>query len=270
MRMMHEAAYWEITQGRYSIFVTLTYDDENLPLYGTLVKEHIQDFFKRLWWKVTSTKLRYYVVGEYGSQCPYHELIDCPKCGSLQRPHYHAIIFGWSAPEGDQSILGHRDGMTVYESKILGDAWKFGSHEYGTCTFESCAYVARYTLKKFYGNEYDKADHYCKHMWQTDTWIDLPPEFAMMSKRPGIGKLWFDEYYTSVYHHDEAPIPGRSAISKPGRYYDSHYEKINPEHLAEIKEDRRHAMAKSLVEGPSLESRAIYQDAQLALTRRTL
>lgn len=277
-RMMHEAAYWEEFKNKSSLFLTLTYNDEHLPMYGTLVKEHIQEFFKRLRWHIGRDKLRYYVVGEYGSQCPDHEIINCPVCGPLQRPHYHAIIFGWTP--GQKEVLGHRDGATVYASEIIEKAWTkrnqagkktvIGGHEWGSCTFESCAYVSRYIMKKINGNDEAMAEHYCKYIPLLDTWVDLPPEFSMMSKRPGIGKKWYDHFQNDIYPTDEMPIPGRTNISKPAKYYDGFYEKSNPEQMAAIKEDRRKAMADSLVNGPSLESRAKCEDARLKQLTRTL
>ena len=278
MRMTLEAAYWEEFHNEYSWFLTLTYEDNHLPLYGTLSKDDIQNFFKRLRWYFGTEKLRYYVVGEYGSQCPDHELIDCPKCGSLQRPHYHAIIFGWS--DLPSKVLTQGKHGPIYHSDTIQKAWTkrdnegnksiIGKHELEPCNFETCAYVARYVMKKQTGDPYHVADHYCKYIWQTDTWVDLPPEFAMMSKNPGIGKMWLDEFMHDSYAQDEIGIPGRCNISKPPRYFDQFYEKANPDHMAEIKEDRRKAMARSLAYGPSLESRAKVEDAWLKLTSRDL
>lgn len=57
-------------------FITLTYNDENNP--GELEKSHLQKFFKRLR-KKNQYKIRYYAVGEYGSE--------------NLRPHYHACVF---------------------------------------------------------------------------------------------------------------------------------------------------------------------------------
>lgn len=274
MRMTHEAAFWEEEWEEYSIFLTLTYNDEHLPYGATLVKEDIQNFFKRLWWKIDG-KLRYYVVGEYGTQCENHDLVDCPMCGPLQRPHYHAIIFGWTPP--DAEVLGQRDGMAIARSDIIEAAWTkrnkegektvIGYHEFGSCTFESCNYVARYTMKKITGDEDRKANHYIRKMPDMND-VQLEPEFAMMSKNPGIGKPWFDKYRNDIYHQDECPIPGRSAIGKPGLYYDHLYEKINPRKLEEIKEARREAMLKSLNEGPSIKSRALVQDARILNARK--
>ena len=263
VRMSHEAQFWEEALGKYSIFLTLTYDDDHLPFGKTLVKDHVQGFFKRLWWKVESDKLRYYVVGEYGSQCPDHEIENCPICGPLQRPHYHAIIFGWDPPPKDHKRLGTRDGMPVYESQIVTDAWEFGKHEYGTCTFEACSYVAGYITKKQTGK--DAADYYTRHIPELDKLYEIEPEFAMMSKRPGIGKYYYDAHHAHMYLQDQVTVPGRGEVGKPPAYYDSHYEKFDPKHMEEIKADRRKAMAESLAYGPSIESRALVQDARLAI-----
>lgn len=80
-----------------SWFVTLTYNDQHLPVkdgYVTLRKNDLQKYFKRL--RHDNNKLKYYGVGEYG--------------GKLYRPHYHAIVFNadplsivdkWSDKNGD-------------------------------------------------------------------------------------------------------------------------------------------------------------------------
>ena len=269
--MAHEMAYWWENYRLPSIFLTLTYNDEHLPIHGSLVKEDIQKFFKRLWWKIDTEKLRYYVVGEYGTTCPYHEIENCPKCGPLQRPHYHAIVFGWPERPTQEDVLGHRDGMTIYRSQTIEDAWKasgqqgkqiIGSHEYSMATFDAAAYCARYIMKKITG---DLAhDHYQKHIWQTDQLVHITPEFAMMSKDPGIGKYYLDQHIYDIYPADQAPIPGRNIqIAKPPKYYDKFYEEIEPHKMEAIKQERRRQMALSLVEGPSLESRAKVEDARL-------
>lgn len=265
-RMMHEAAWHEEFKGRYSTFITLTYDEENIPMYGTLVKNHYQDFMKRFRRKIEPHKISHYGVGEYGATCPDHELENCPICGPIQRPHYHAIIFGWSFP--DKQILGTRDGQFVYESETLKKAWKLGSHEIGNATFESCSYVARYIMKKQTGTQAE--DHYQKHIIELDELVDIEPEFALMSRNPAIGKRWYEEYWPDVYPSDEVPIPGRYHYAKPPRYYDGMYQYADPDDFKKIKNQRREAMAKSLLEGPSLESRAKVQDARLALKTRKL
>ena len=78
IRCIHEASLH-----LNNIFVTLTYNNENLPKHNTLVKEHFQLFMKRLRKHKKATKhnkIRYFHCGEYGEK------------NSL-RPHYHAIIY---------------------------------------------------------------------------------------------------------------------------------------------------------------------------------
>lgn len=74
---------WSSTS--HPLFVTLTYNNENLPSHGVF-KEEVQLFLKRL--RINMTRrgvihnLRYFAVGEYGTQS--------------KRPHYHLII--WNFP----------------------------------------------------------------------------------------------------------------------------------------------------------------------------
>ena len=61
-------------------FVTLTYNEDNLPEKGNLVPKHLKDWQKRLRYHA-NIDLRFFSVGEYGDQ--------------TKRPHYHAAIFGF-------------------------------------------------------------------------------------------------------------------------------------------------------------------------------
>ena len=68
-----------------SVFITLTYSDENLPDRGSLVKRDLQLFLKRLRRRLdrlNRDKIRYFACGEYGD--------------NTNRPHYHAIIWNLS------------------------------------------------------------------------------------------------------------------------------------------------------------------------------
>lgn len=267
IRMMHEAAYYEEAENKYSSMITLTYDEKNVPYGGTLVKHHLQDFIKRLRWHLGENRISHYSVGEYGTKCPDHDLKNCPICGPLQRPHYHGIIFGWEFP--DKELKGHRDGNPVYQSNLLSKTWEFGSHEIGTCTFESCAYIADYIMKKQTGNDYEVADYYCRYIPNINAWIDLEPEFSLKSTNPAIGKRWLEMYHEDVYPTDEVPIPGRGIMGTPPKYYDKLHERKGG-NLSEIKKKRRYEMAKSLAHGPSIRSRAKVQDAKLQLKTKRL
>ena len=73
----------------YNCFITLTYDPEHLPDDGSLDIKHFQKFMKRLRDKLHPLRIRFFHCGEYGDK--------------TRRPHYHALIFGYSFP--DRKIL---------------------------------------------------------------------------------------------------------------------------------------------------------------------
>jgi len=115
IRIMHE-----VKISKLSCFVTLTYNDENLPKNKSLVIEHCQKFMKRLR-KNTSLKIRYFLGAEYGEK--------------EKRPHYHIILFGIN-----------KDFRTEIER-----SWGLGYITVDDVTLERALYVAKYTTKKLSG-----------------------------------------------------------------------------------------------------------------------
>ena len=103
-RIIHEMVYYEDT-----MFLTLTYNDDNLPSDVGLHKDDLQRFFKRLRKALDTKKIRYFACGEYGD--------------TTSRPHYHAIIFGL--------------GLNEIDKKYVNDAWTLGFSYFGTVTFNS-------------------------------------------------------------------------------------------------------------------------------------
>lgn len=215
VRCVHEAQLHE-----HSCFITLTYDDEHLPVVGdggkvkdrpsTLVKDDFQRFMKRLRKAISPTKIRFFHSGEYGEK------------GS--RAHYHAIIFGYDFP--DKYLFKSSGKVKVYRSPLLESLWTDGYSSVGDCTFETAAYVARYVLKKVNGER--KSAHYG----------DRLPEYTTMSRRPGIAAGWYDRYAkTDVYPSDEIVI--RSRKMKPPRFYDERLKLENKEMFNYIKSCRR-------------------------------
>lgn len=116
-----------------SCFLTLTYDDEHLPVDGSLRPEHMRDFLKRLRYYIPE-KIKYYGVGEYGER--------------QGRPHYHLIIFGWQPPLDDLIVHG-----VLRHSKFLTKVWTYGFNAVGTVTHDSIQYTVGYVRKKLYGQE---------------------------------------------------------------------------------------------------------------------
>ena len=104
----------------------------------------------------------------------------------------------------------------------------------------------------------------------TDQFIEVEPEFAFMSKNPGIGMPWLGIYHEDVYSEDEMPIPGRGTYGKAPKYFDKLAEKWGLYDMENIKDERRRSFAQSLVDGPSLEDRAKVEDAKMNLLGRNL
>lgn len=204
VRCMHESQ-----MHRNNHFVTLTYDDNNLPHDLSLKYVHFQKFLKRA--RKMHGPFRFFMCGEYG------EL--------NLRPHYHACLFGLNFE--DLKYWRKSDsGSECFRSAALERLWPFGSSEVGGITFESAAYVARYTLKKVTGDRafehYQSVDRYTGEVYQRD------PEFAHMSLKPGIGASWFAKYGAEVFPRDRVVVNGREVV--PPRYY---YELLQREDYVE-------------------------------------
>ena len=106
----------------YSVFVTLTYDDEHLPVSG-VSKEDVQAFFARLRDRLKKRyeiKVRYYLVSEYGP--------------TTYRPHYHALLFF--------------DGFVPEVADLLLESWQKGYVYIGSVESRSIGYCAAYHITK--------------------------------------------------------------------------------------------------------------------------
>lgn len=190
-------------------FVTLTFDDANLPLNGSISKRDLQLFLKRLR-KGTSGAVRFFGVGEYGEESG--------------RPHYHCLLFGRDFD--DRRLFTTRNGVSVFTSEELAGFWKFGHSTVGDLTFQSAAYCARYVLKKITGDPAN--EHYKYTDKETGEVFDREPEFALMSnggrnRTGGIGAGWFNAYRNDVFPDDFVVMKGRRV--KTPAYYDVLLEK---------------------------------------------
>lgn len=224
MRCVHESKMFDS-----NCFITLTYDDRFLPESQSLVLKDFQNFMKRLR-KRFGAGIRFFHCGEYGTICK-----TCKKseiycvCGrgrfvpSLGRPHYHACLFNFDFV--DKTFFKESNGCRLYVSNSLQELWPFGFSLIGDVTFESAAYVARYVTKKITG---DKADaHY----------DGKDPEYITMSRRPGIGRSWYDTFKADVFPCDNVVLNGK--VLTPPKYYDRCLESEAPEVLAKLKAKRK-------------------------------
>lgn len=218
IRCVHEASLYE-----NNCFVTLTYNEEHLPPFGSLVPSDLQKFVKRLR-KRFGSGIRFYACGEYG------------EAGS--RPHYHLCIFNFSFT--DQELWSIRGDVRLFVSPSLdklwldGDGKPIGFATVGEVTFESAAYVARYCMKKVVGSRAEA--HYTRLVEQTGELVPIEPEFTRMSLKPGIGARWLEKFGSDVYPGDFVVFRGKKY--KVPRYYDVQLEKFNSDLHASLKEKR--------------------------------
>ena len=210
IRCVHEASMYDDNS-----FLTLTYDSEHLPKDGSLNLRDVQNFLKRFRKYVYPNKIRFFQCGEYGE--------------TYGRPHHHMIVFGYDFQ--DKELFGYvgdsRRNNPIFTSDILSSLWPFGYSSIGDVTFESCAYVARYVTKKFFGKG---ADEYYQ---------GRRPEYVTMSRRPGIGAAWLQKYASDVYNQDKCIIRGNKSC-RPPKYYDKVVNEMYPEiDIEQIKALRR-------------------------------
>lgn len=214
VRCMHEASLYED-----NCFITLTYNDENLPSDMSLDVVVFQRFMKRLR-KKFGNGIRYLACGEYGS-----------KYG---RPHYHAILFNHDFK--DKELYSEENGNKLFVSKSLDEIWEKGFASVGSVSKDSAGYVARYNLKKASKKDQEKIDNngllpYERFNIETgESWM-VKPEFIVMSRggrtgKGGIGTGWFMKYKTDVFPSDEVIIEGHR--TKPPKFYDNLLDKIDP------------------------------------------
>lgn len=184
-------------------FITLTYSDGFLPRDRSLDVSHYQRFMKRLR-KRCGAGIRFYHCGEYGER--------------FGRPHYHALLFNFDFP--DKQVFSMKNGVPVYTSELLSELWPYGFAVIGSVTFQSAAYVARYIMKKITGD--NAAEHYRLICDETGEVFDRKPEYTTMSRRPGIGRAWLDQFGKEVVTHDAVVVNGVEC--RPPRFYDQVFE----------------------------------------------
>lgn len=205
-RCVHESTFY-----KKNSFITLTYNDENLPNDQSLCPDDARNFIRRLRDKI-GKEFKYFLCGEYGDE--------------NQRPHYHAIIFGhdfglsnYKTAESNLSVVDKRPKLheefhdsEALVSDELSDLWKLGLSSVGELTFDSCAYVAQYATKKINGSQ--ASTHY----------NGRTPEFMRCSKRETIGKRYALKYANEIIRDGKCMVDGNETPIP--QYYLKLYEKM--------------------------------------------
>lgn len=181
----------EISLHSENTFLTLTYNQENLPsIY--LVKIEFQKFIKRLR-KHLKKPIRYMVSHEYGSK--------------TFRPHHHAIIFGYN-PNQQKYLKDTAKGEKIFTSPEITKLWSHGFHSIGTANEKTAYYIASYSLK---GKKHELTDPVTGEIVHVSDCMDC-------SKRPAIGYNYFTENYQQL-------VDSKSILP---RYYLKKLKELNP------------------------------------------
>lgn len=156
-----------------SFFLTLTYNDDNIPLtesgLPTVRRADVLLFIRRIRRRLGSRSLRYYLVSEYG-----------PK---TFRPHYHGLFFLYT------DVV-----LSVDLFRIFEEAWcdssegsSLGFISATPCNPARIGYCASFHVGK--GSLPDFGD------------VDYPPDecFCIMSRRPGLGSSYLDNPPSSFF-----------------------------------------------------------------------
>lgn len=227
VRCHHESQMHE-----YNSFITLTYNDEHLPSNFSVDPRTFELFMKRLRKSIEPKEIRFFGCGEYG--------------GKTFRPHYHSIIFGHDFP--DKRLHGYtKRGHPIFTSAALQKVWTYGFSSIGAVNWRTAAYTARYTLKKI--NDEDKlpagaktwddvrvhkAAYYDRVHPRSGQLVTVQPEFLRMSRMPGIGKAWAQQFKSDWFPHDFIVLDGKK-FPVPKFYFNQ----LNEEEQKFITDHRR-------------------------------
>lgn len=210
-------------------FLTLTYDSDHVPMSAypdpetgeavdcmTLSKRDWQLFMKRLRKEYDAKKIRFFASGEYGSK--------------TARPHYHAIVYDLHFEPGELKFHKMSNGFRLYRSDRLDKVWSNGFCIVAEVTWESCAYVARYCMKKVNGEMSKFYDDF-----------NLEPEFCLMSRKPGIARNYYEKHKDEIYKYDKVNLSTakRGVSTKPPKYFDQIFDGEDPDRMTELKEQRK-------------------------------
>lgn len=156
--------------GKSASFVTLTYDDDHLPVneygFNTLNRKDVQKFIKnmRRQMEYYHEKIDFKVIynGEYGDGSHSSSKSGVSTC----RPHYHLIFIGLSPEQ-----------IKKYTRKL----WKFGLCDIGPLGAGGISYVCKYMTKALPTPDVKQFREKCK--------VQNP----FLYHSVGLGKEWIDQ-----------------------------------------------------------------------------
>ena len=181
--------FQERKNSKNSFFITLTYDELNVPRdkkNGNLAlnKRDCQLFIKRLR-NHYGKGLRYFLCSEYGE--------------NFGRPHYHMLLFNlpidYSNPDWKARL-----------SLELFGLWNKGNIQVDEAVDGRVIYCAKYMLSSL----------------EPDAWLERPKPFILTSRKPGLGYSFCDDEAEQRYRYEtcDTKCVTEKGIAFPmSRYY---------------------------------------------------
>lgn len=248
----------ETLEHDHNYFITLTYDDEHLPILdyteyneeidrgdhyelcpiridndgtweGSLYPEHVKTFINSLrkyFNRLGINNIRYFYCGEYGE--------------TTQRPHYHMLLYG--APlDLSQNYDYHIDKnyKEHWKHPLIAKYWPYGMHDIANIEWSSAAYVSRYCTKKL-NTEQQSTQWYAEN--------GKLKEFIRMSTHPGIGRKYYDLHKLDIYKNDSMvmkTVKGNTGSFKPPKAFDKLFKEEYPEEFKKIEKHRKEMAERS-------------------------
>lgn len=246
-RIMLEAQKYD-----HNYFVTLTYDEEHVPVLDHIEYEEVYKVHEEV---IERKEITIENDGTWGfSLAPQHMItflnslrkyferkghkgIKYFYCGeygeTTQRPHYHIILLNCPL-DITQFYDTHIDNnyKAHWKSKEIERFWNKGMMDLAECEWSCIAYVARYCTKKldFSGD---------KRFYLNQ---GLIPEYVRMSK--GIGFDYFRQHKDEIYKNDEMimkTVKGNTGSFKPPKAFDRKFKEIDPKGFELIRKSRAKA-----------------------------
>ncbi|AXH73205.1 MAG: replication initiator protein [Microviridae sp.] len=222
----------------FNSFVTLTYDDANIPDSQAIEKSTLQLFFKRL--RKAGYVFRYFAAGEYGS--------------TTNRPHYHVLFFGIDFHD-DRKLYKRSETGNLYTSEKLSQIWGLGHAIIAGFNYTTAQYVAKYIIGKKLGKDSADSAVYSRLDLSTGECFQVSPEFVLMSRRPGIGAEWYAQFADDAFPSDFLVHDGKK-FTVP-KYYLNKLEKSDENMHKSVKKKRRIEQYKNPTDHRTLQARAL-------------
>lgn len=115
------------------LFITLTFNDENLARFSSDYNKAVRLFLDRLR-KCYNRQIRHWIIGEFGSL--------------RGRPHYHGILF-----DVPSELLDFGNVFHAGDHELLSRFWSYGFVFVGYVSDATCGYITKYLTKSINGKK---------------------------------------------------------------------------------------------------------------------